>query len=83
MTFPLEVGQYFAVPSPDNDDVISRGVWVVQIRRAIGAKSGSVYDDRLADQVRGWQEQVGLPPTGDITEDDWPVLFPDGVGRAG
>ena len=77
MDYPLEVGEYFAPPSPDNDDVISSGVWIVQIRRAVGAKPGTVYDDRLADQVRGWQESVGLPPTGEIAEEDWAELFPD------
>jgi hypothetical protein len=76
MDFPLEVGEYFGVPDEGNEDVISRGVWIVQIRRAIGAKPGSVYDDRLADQVRGWQEIQGLPPTGEIADEDWVVLFP-------
>jgi len=77
MTFPLEPEHYFGIAEQDNDTVTSRGVWVVQIRRAIGQRSGTVFDADTDRLTRAWQEDTGLPITGQVHESDWDSMFPN------
>lgn len=76
--FPLEPGKYFSVPD-DTGNGIARGAWVVQICRAIGARPRSVFEDEVDKLVRVWQDEHGLPITGQVTQADWAVMFPEDV----